>query len=381
MTKCEQDILFELLRASIWQRKADVAQYARDGEWKWKNILQSLSDNALIGVAADTIMSLPEELKPSMKQQMNLMQYVALLTQMRSRRDEVTAQIFSALTDEGLHPVLMKGSVLEAYYPERSHRACGDIDVFVHPDEYERACGIVNALCGHHDKSAGLFEDRVHYHVTSQSGIDIEVHRRVGETPDPDQFDIFNDWADSLLTPEECSTMVVGGVEIMIPSHRFNIVFNYQHLAKHFASKGIGLRQFVDWAVLMHAYAGESEEFWRLVDADMKTHVRMKAWQILQGILVYQLGLPESECRYWNASRARKSQGELLQYIIDSGNFGEKMSWSELVSDMERGFKRNITGLKYLFGHTRMLSKVSWHWAYHYLTYILRTAVENKISK
>lgn len=381
MTKCEQDIFFELLRASIWQCKADVAPYARQGEWKWKNILHALNDHGLVGVAADAIMSLPDEFKPSMKNQMNLMQYVAALTQSRSKFNDVTAEVFSILQQNGLHPVLLKGQVLESYYPQRTHRSCGDVDVFLHPDEYEKACDLVNEYCGRSDKSEGLFEDRVHYHVTSKSGIEIEVHRKAGETPDPDQFDVFNEWAEDMLKPEKCSTMMVGDVKVLIPSNRFNLVFNYQHLAKHFASKGIGIRQFVDWALLMHAYASEPEDFWTLIDADMKKHVRMKAWQILQGILVYQLGLPKEECRYWSDSRAEKSQGELLEYIVDSGNFGELMSWSEIVKNMDRGINRNITGLKYLLGHTRMLSKVSWHWAYHYFTYIVRTGIENKMAK
>lgn len=378
MTQCENDILFELLRASLWQRKADIALYAREGEWKWKNILTSLDDNALIGVVADVIFSLPEEYRPGMNVQTNLMQYVAVSSQLKSKINDTTALIFDAMQKRGLHPVLLKGQVLESYYPARCHRALGDIDVFLPLNEYEEACNVVNALCGCKDKSEGLFEDRVHYHVTSPNGIEIEVHRKAGETPDPAQFDDYNAWADEMLKPECCRRMTINGVEILIPSDRFTLVFNYQHLAKHFASKGIGLRQFVDWALLMHAYSHESQEFWELIDADVKQHIRKKAWQILQGILVYQLGLPVEECRYWNASRARKSQGELLQYIIDSGNFGEKMSWSDIIKDMERGTARTLTGLKYLLSHTRMLSKVSWHWAYHYITYVTRTALENK---
>lgn len=381
MTKCEQDILFELLRAAIWQRKADLSAYAVQGEWKWKNILKAADMHGMIGVIADVVMSLPDDFKPGMKSQAGLIQYVAALTQATYKNKEATVVIFKALQEKGLHPVLMKGPVIAAFYPERVYRSSGDIDIYLTPSEYEEGCNIVNELCGCKDKSEGIFEDRVHYHVSYSSSVEVEVHRRVGETPDPERFGSFNNWADDMLKPENCKTMDILGYNIRIPSDCFTIIFNYQHLAKHFSSKGIGLRQFVDWALIMHSYKDAPDELWQQVKKDMSVHIRKKPWQILQGILVYQFGLPKEECLYWDEKKAKKSQGELLEYIIDSGNFGENMSWSDIIKNMERGSNRTFTALKYLFGHTFMLSKVSVKWAYNYLSFIVRTGIENKIKK
>lgn len=54
--------------------------------------------------------------------------------------------IIRALQDDGINPLLVKGWSLARLYPELALRPIGDVDLFLHPDEYALADSLVRSL-------------------------------------------------------------------------------------------------------------------------------------------------------------------------------------------------------------------------------------------
>ena len=54
-------------------------------------------------------------------------------------QEQETAQVFTYLRSAGVEPILGKGWAIARLYPERGLRPYGDIDLFMRPEEFERA--------------------------------------------------------------------------------------------------------------------------------------------------------------------------------------------------------------------------------------------------
>lgn len=376
-------IFFELLQSAIWQRPCSLELFAKKPDWN--AILTLCEEHHVLGVVGDTIMSLPEQVRPGRRNAQRISDYIGHQIRLLYNNDETTSTVFKALQDANIHAVLLKGQVIAAFYPERCMRSCGDIDIYVGEKQYEEACRIVNAICGNESNNEGLFEDRVHYHAsTKDTNVDIEVHRKVGETALPEDFEDFNAWAEEMLQPENCSHMVINGVTIPTPSERFLVVFVYEHLTKHLVTKGIGIRQFLDWALILHSFMerhAADKQWMKQLEKDLKHHSSYNAWQILSGILTLQLGLPTSHCAFWKQRKAAKSQGMVLDFIVKSGNFGKHLSWSDAIKNMERGWKRQYKALSMMLAHAKMLWNISHKWSRAYLKDMLKPIILRHLGK
>lgn len=348
-----KSLFFNILRSSLWNTPLNIYE-----EVDWKNVVEQFNDHALLGVVSDKIMSLPPEQLPPFDVQMEIFKLIANLTQSHEKVESVKKTVFAKLESLGMAPVLMKGPVLAALYPERLVRSCGDVDIYIGEEDYERACEVMVEMCGYDSKDDGEFEDDVHFHCT-YNGVQVEIHKYACECCDPSRFKAFNRFAK----------------EQNAQGDRFNAVFIFDHLAKHMRNEGIGIRQFVDWALLLHHLSDKlggfdsekGQEFVKQLESDLKAYSRLDIWQGLSGILVFQLGLPKNECPFFDGNKAIRSQGKVLDYIYDSGNFGKHKEWTPNVRGMKRDWRRLVKALGLVLERAGVLWELSPGWSLVYL--------------
>lgn len=348
-----KSLFFNILRASLWNTPLNIY-----GIVDWRTLVKQFDDHALLGVVSDKIMSLPPEQLPPFDVQMEIFKLIANLTHSHEKVESAKKIVFAKLESLGMAPVLMKGPVLAALYPERLVRSCGDVDIYIGEEDYERACEVMVEMCGYETKDDGEFEDDVHFHCT-YNNVQVEIHKYACECCDPSRFEAFNRFAK----------------EQNAQGDRFNAVFVFDHLAKHMRNEGIGIRQFVDWALLLHHLSEKlggfdsekGQEFVKQLESDLKAYSRLDIWQGLSGILVFQLGLPKNECPFFDGDKAIRSQGKVLDYIYDSGNFGKHVAWHQNTRKMDRGWDRKWTALKYIFERAMVLKELSFGWSMMYL--------------
>jgi hypothetical protein len=222
-------------------------------------------------------------------------------------------QAWSALTDAGIRPVLMKGAGLAALYPQAQLRTWGDIDLFVGIDQYHPACAVMRDTFPKALKFDEELDHYKHYNLIAD-GISIEVHRvSVGFQHPIDAKRYTKMEAEGMGNAE---SLMVNGIEVRVPNPTFNALFVMLHCWEHATTQGANIRQFCDLALLLHHYAASIDR--KKLHRWLKSLHLLDVWQLYMYILVQHLGLSEQEAPFYHTSerlavRAERFINDLLQ--------------------------------------------------------------------
>ena len=267
------DLFFALLRAGMYGRAPkDFPTLAGK---QWGALLDLARKQTVTGLLYQGISQLP---KGFPLPQGFLFLLVAEIDRIekQGRKVQETAQVLTASFEEhGLHPLVMKGPAVAAFYPQPLLRESGDIDLYFPPEEFDQAAALMAPVTHAPDGS-------VHY---KRDGIDIDQHRRY--------FDIHS----RKLPP--------------VPSPEATLLMLSAHILKHCMGPGIGLRQLCDLAMAYKALAPDPEHLRRCFrDAGLER------WnKLLFSFLHTFLG---AEPLYEDLP----SPEPLLDIILEGGNFG-----------------------------------------------------------
>jgi len=232
-------------------------------------------------------------------------------------------EVFDLLEGEGLHPILLKGQGLAQIYPQPELRQCGDIDIYIGPKDYDKACAVMNKFCGP-SEVAKAHELDIHYEISKDS-IEYEIHRMAANASHPGKEKAFNKWAEEYLVSEKCDNVVINGKKIPVPPTQYNVIFVFDHLLKHFVCEGIKLRQMTDWLMLLSSKQSMLDN--SLLLGELERYSQKRSWKILGGIMVSYLGLPESLFPLWTVHKAKVGSETIFpvlfnaESIVNRGDF------------------------------------------------------------
>lgn len=365
LNKTETELLFALLRKAIGT--ADHVDMPSGG-FSWDKVLLTLEKHSLIGLTADAIMSLPVDQRPSQGIQMKLLQHSAALTKSHHKLNAAICTIFSALQAEGLHPILLKGQGLAALYPQQYTRSCGDIDLYLHSEEFFKGARIIFQLCGDDREIPEEQPDLQHHIETNYGEVHVEIHYRP-DTPAIHHIrDAYRQWMAEEL--HHTDTVLINGMPIAVPRLQTNVVYVFEHMLRHLMWGGIGIRQYIDVLMLLRQEGIDTVQLHRDLD---RFHL-LEPWQMLGGIMVYQLGLPRCLYPMWNTRRAGYSQGYSLRFVLFSGNFGQLLNYYKGYVEMERrSIRRIIMSLRYNWHYQRYM--------FHLVPYGRRQRMWNELRR
>lgn len=296
-------LFFALLRSGLWEQPltdSELAAVATLGEAEWAALVEIARKQTVSGLLYRAIMHLPADFRIPGDFVLDLMAIAGGLARENQAKADVTDQIIAECAAAGLHPVVMKGQSVAAFYAYPELRYSGDIDLFFHPEEYPRAL----TLLGGEVAPDGTRHIR-------RAGIDIDIHDRY--------FDLH--CSDSKLP-------AVGTPEA-------TILLLSSHILKHAIGPGVGLRQCCDLAVAWQALASSIKP---KVMQEIFRQTRTLRWnRLLFSFLAEYLGLPETLF-----TDDRVSSEPLRRIILEGGNFGHfaEARTSALLAD-ERKRKRN----------------------------------------
>ena len=72
-------------------------------------------------------------------------------------------EVCARLREADIHPILLKGQGVALCYRYPEQRQCGDIDLYICPGDYEKACSVVRDFG---QKTGEESESIQHYHFT-----------------------------------------------------------------------------------------------------------------------------------------------------------------------------------------------------------------------
>lgn len=309
----EREQFLALLRAGLWGRPTALPPTGKPT--RWDDIIGMASRQTVIGLVADAITHLPEADRPDGRRIAQLQALVVRNHQAHQRLNRQLIETVNLFRDHGIRPILLKGQGVARLYPNPLLRQCGDIDLYIGPEDYGKARDLIER---HYGKDPRNHESLKHYHAHHQ-GLSIELHRVAERLANPIYDHRFQAWTRRYLHDTAPTLVEINGTAIEVPHPLFNALYLFHHAWHHFISSGIGLRQLCDWSLCLHTYR-ETIDHERL-RADLKALGLIRPWRLFAHIAVVRLGLPEAECPLYSDRYARQAE-KALDMIMHSGNFG-----------------------------------------------------------
>lgn len=220
---------------------------------------------------------------------------------------------------------VLKGSSAAQYYPHPEYRTMGDIDIITSLDNYNLACDML--LKNGFQEIVG--SEDIHYtrhREFKKNGIEIEIHK---------SFSKMND----LEAEKRLDDLIIRNINA---SHKLPDLINglvlIQHINQHLEN-GLGFRQIIDW--MMYVNECLPDEKWVSFQPLVKDIGLEKLAIVITRMCEIYLGLPE---RTWCSKVDVELCSRLMDYIFNSGNFGNKKVESSNIIPRIFAFSNNLKG-------------------------------------
>ena len=223
----------------------------------WHELYSFASKQALLGLCFEGIERLgkeyPEELKQNPIGRELLMTWMGKAQQIRRQNMKVNAvagKLFSMLREDGLRCCILKGQGNALMYSKPYSRTPGDIDVWENASREQ--------ITEYAKKHFKLGDDIRYQHIeTSVDGVPVELHFFPCTMNNPIYNARLQKWF-KRNADLQCSNVVSlpdGIGEIAIPTTAFNVVYQLTHLYHHFFDEGIGMRQIIDYFLVVNDFS------------------------------------------------------------------------------------------------------------------------------
>ena len=235
----------------------------------WRQLYTFTSRQALLGFCFDGIERLTKEFSEELKQNPMgrdlLMTWMGKAQQIRRQNMKVNAvagKLYSKFREDGLRCCILKGQGNALMYPNPCSRTPGDIDVWVNASHEQ--------ITEYAQKHFEIGDDiRFHHLETSIDGVPVELHFFPGIMNNPIYNVRLQKWF-KRNADLQCSNVVSlpdGIGEIAIPTTAFNVVYQLTHLYHHFFDEGIGMRQIIDYFLVVNDFSKNV-----FLDTDFSNH-------------------------------------------------------------------------------------------------------------
>ena len=223
----------------------------------WQELYSFASKQALQGLCFEGIERLGEEYPEKLKQnpigRELLMPWMGKAQQIRRQNmkvNTVAGKLFSMLREDGLRCCVLKGQGNALMYPNPYSRTSGDIDVWIDASR-ER-------IMEYAQKKFELGDDiRLQHLETSLDGVPVELHFFPCSMNNPIYHARLQKWF-RRNADLQCSHIVGlpdGAGDIAIPTTAFNVIYQLCHLYHHFFDEGIGMRQIIDYFLVVNDFS------------------------------------------------------------------------------------------------------------------------------
>ena len=311
-----------LLRAGLWGKEETDFPMIAPCYIDWSSLLSLAKRQTTLLLVQDGLEVLLEGQKTRNEERVVIPPRALLKIQnMRMQTEKVhrdlnqiILEIDGLLRSVGMLPILLKGESMAALYPRPESRNCGDIDLFVFPEDYSRAAKLL----------ASRFEQveqATEKHGAFRRGrYNIELHFRTLVLQRPWLRHLFDEYSrQSLTDARDLQVLPFAEGEVLVPPVMYNAIFLLAHIYHHFIEGGIGLRQLCDWTLFVGHYADQldRDELSRLLER----FGLMDAWRVFGCLVVRYLGLSPEKMPLYDAGEEVRAE-QVLSIILREGNFG-----------------------------------------------------------
>ena len=235
----------------------------------WQELYSFASKQALLGLCFEGIERLgkeySEELRLNPIGRELLMTWMGKAQQIHRQNMKVNAvagKLFSMLREDGMRCCVLKGQGHALMYPNPYSRTPGDIDVWINASR-ER-------IMEYAQKRFELGDDiRLQHLETSLDSVPVELHFFPCSMNNPIYHARLQKWfrRNADLQSSHIVGLPDGAGDIAIPTTAFNVVYQLTHLYHHFFDEGIGMRQIIDYFLVVNDFSKNV-----FLDTDLSNH-------------------------------------------------------------------------------------------------------------
>ncbi len=306
----EQTILLSLLRA---QMTGTVATLPSAVVPDWQAVMEEAVHQTVALTAFDAASKatvLPQDIKTTWQQKA----FITLAN--NSRLNTAQTALVHLLEQEQISYVIIKGTVSAYYYATPELRTFGDVDFFIEPDMIDTVCALLETH-GYTKR-----ESDHSCHVAFEKGnVGFEMHFAFTGMEDAKVGPAIRSYlADMMRYPKRLESFDSGVTPFLAPSHDRHGLLMLLHMQQHLLNEGIGLRHLCDWAAFVNRTA--DKPFWQERFLPFLESVGLCVFAAVMTKLCHlYFG---TACPAWAADVSEDLCRDLMQDMLDGGNFGRK---------------------------------------------------------
>ena len=304
-------LFFDLIKVSIG--KAGCLSHSPNAE-EWGELYAMAKKQSLVGVCFAGVQRLQQQQQePPEMLYLTWMGMAAKIQQWNEAVNRQCVNLQKRLAADGFRNCVLKGQGVATLYGEhlRGLRQSGDIDCWV-----EGGFEKVNAWAQKIAPSKGINQHHIHFDIYNDT--EVELHYYPFNLTSPSKNKIlrkfFKDQEEICFTNES-------SLGFCVPTSEFNLVFLMVHIFHHLFTEGVGLRQLMDYYMVLCTASGS--KFQKV--SEVQVVVRALGLERFASALMWVLGEVfglEREQMLWEPN---KEDGTfLLEEVMLSGNFGKQ---------------------------------------------------------
>ena len=141
-----QQAFFTLLRAGLWEKRVQLFPL---GKVDWRAVCHLAGEQSVTGLLAaglEQVDSHDKELSVPKADVRPLLVRVLAVEDTNARMNLFIADLFGKLREAGISAVLVKGQGIAQCYARPLWRACGDVDLLLDAENYEKAKALLTPI-------------------------------------------------------------------------------------------------------------------------------------------------------------------------------------------------------------------------------------------
>ena len=304
-----QQAFLELVRAGLWA--GDESTDLGTESLVWDKVYQFAAEQSVVGLVLAGVehanVKLPQEL---------LLQWIGeaqILEQQNLTMNKFIRDLFKRLLDANINAVLIKGQGVAQNYGNPLWRSCGDIDLLMDSENYEKAKALLIPMSDHVET-----ENKVKKHQGLYiKDFLIELHGAMPFMLSEKVDKVVDKVIDKVNTDNTDGTGYL--LNVAVPKADEHLMIVFTHFLHHFFIEGVGLRQICDWCMLLWRFRSELDL--RVLESRINKAGLKTEWQVFGAMAVEYLGMPKDAMPMYD-SRYKVKGERVLERILKSGNMG-----------------------------------------------------------
>lgn len=320
-TNTNTKAFFELVRAGLWGTEVRLSSYVNID---FAEVYRLAEEQSVIGLVAAGIDHVAD-IRPPKEDVLQFIGQSLQLEQQNQAMNQFIGVMVERLRKAGIYTLLVKGQGIAQCYEKPLWRSCGDVDLFLSDDNYEKARSFLTPLAS---SVEGEYEREKHLGMTFNPWV-VELHgrlycglsSRIEKELDRVYQDTFYGGSVRLWDNDN--------VQVFLLSPENDVFYEFTHILQHFYKGGIGIRQVCDWCRLLWTYREKLDL--RLLEERIQRAGLMSEWRAFGVFAVEYLGMSKEAMPFYSSEEKWiQKAAKICAYILEVGNMGHNRETSYL---------------------------------------------------